>query len=122
MRCLELLSRIVLTWLTVTVLCATEHRGAVRFAGLPVPGVTVTASHGNTKLVAITDQQGVYQFPDLASGIWTLQVEMLCFVPIKRDIDILSDAPSPVWDLKLLPLDDIRAVASRAPSTQAAPS
>ena len=122
MRSFGFLSRIVLAWLTVTVLCATEHRGAVRFAGLPVPGATVTASQGNTILVAITDQQGVYQFPDLANGIWMLQVEMLCFAPIKRDIDILPDAPSPVWDLKLLPLDDIRAVASRAPSIPAAPS
>ncbi len=121
MRSFGLLPRIVLAWLTVTVLCATEHHGAVRFAGLPVPGATVTASQGNTKLVAITDQQGVYQFPDLANGIWTLQVEMLCFAPIKRDIDILPDAPSPVWDLKLLPLDDIRAVASLAPSIPAAP-
>src|SRR5450759_1625440 len=121
MRSSGLLRLIVLAWLTVTVLYATEHRGAVKFAGLPVPGATVTASQGNTKLVAITDQQGVYQFPDLANGIWTLQVEMLCFAPIKRDIEILPDAPSPVWDLKLLPLDDIKAVASLAPPAIAAP-
>jgi hypothetical protein len=122
MRSFGFLPLIVLAWLTVTVLCAAEHRGAVRFAGLPVPGATVTASHGNMNLVTITDQQGVYQFPDLANGTWTLQVEMLCFAPIKRDIEILPDAPSPVWDLKLLPLDDIRAVASLAPSIPAAPS
>jgi trimeric autotransporter adhesin len=121
MRGFGLLPRIGLAWLTVTVLGATEHRGVVMFTGLPVPGATVTASQGNTKLVAITDQQGVYQFLDLASGIWTMQVEMLCFAPIKRDIDILPDAPSPVWDLKLLPLDDIKAVARRAPPIPAAP-
>ena len=103
------------------VLCATEHHGFLRFAGLPVPGATVTASQGNTRLVAITDQQGVYQFPELANGVWTIQVEMLCFAPIKRDIGILPDTPSPEWDLKLLPLDDIRAVASLAPPVIAAP-
>lgn len=121
MRSSGFLRLIVLAWLTVTVLCATEHRGVVRFAGLPVPGATVTASQGNAKLVAITDQQGVYQFPDLANGVWTLQVEMLCFARIKHDIDIQPDAPSPVWDLKLLPLDDIKAVADLAPRAPAAP-
>jgi hypothetical protein len=51
MRSLELLSGVVLALLTVTVLCAAEHRGVVRFAGLPVPRAAVTASQGNTKLV-----------------------------------------------------------------------
>ncbi len=68
MRSLELLPGVVPAWLTVTFLRAAEHRGAVRFAGLPVPGSTVTASRGNTKLVATTDRQRVCQFPDLANG------------------------------------------------------
>src|SRR6266496_1204050 len=60
---------------------ASEHRGQVRFAGLPVPGVTMTASLGEQRFVAITDPQGVYTFPDLTDGIWKIQAEMLCFAP-----------------------------------------
>ena len=51
----------------------------VKFAGLPVPGATITATMGDKKLVAVTDPQGVYSFADLADGVWNLQVEMLCF-------------------------------------------
>ena len=53
----------------------------VKFAGLPVPGATVTATMGDKKLVAVTDPQGIYTFPDLPDGVWNLQVEMLCFTP-----------------------------------------
>ena len=52
---------------------ASEHHGIVRFAGLPVPGATVTAAQGDKKLVAVTDPQGIYAFADLADGVWNLQ-------------------------------------------------
>ena len=38
-----------------TVLPAAEHHGIVKFAGLGVPGATVTATQGDKKLVAITE-------------------------------------------------------------------
>jgi trimeric autotransporter adhesin len=93
------------------VLAASEHHGQVKFGGLPIPGVTVTASQGDKKLVTISDDQGMYSFPDLADGVWTIEIEMLCFVPIKQDVTIGSDAAIPDWELKLLPLDEIRAQA-----------
>ncbi len=78
---------------------------------MPIPGVTVTASQADKKLTAVTDDQGVYSFPNLTDGLWNIQVEMLCFDTIKREIAVASDAPSPVWDLKLQTLDQIKAVA-----------
>ena len=41
---------------------ASEHHGVVKFAGLPVPGATVTATMGDKKMVAVTGPQGVYSF------------------------------------------------------------
>jgi len=45
-----------------------EHHGQVMFAGFPVPGATVTAEQGDKKFIAITDQKGVYSFPEVAEG------------------------------------------------------
>ncbi len=98
-------------------LAATPHRGQVQFNSLPVPGVTVTATQGNQKQIALTDPQGSYTFPDLADGVWSFQVEMLCFATIRQDLTIAPSAPNPVWELRLLPLTEIHAQTS-PPSTQ----
>ena len=70
---------------------ATEYHGQVVFGGLPVPGsqVTVTATQGDKKVSAITDDQGLFVFPDLADGAWTLSIEMtVC--PAILDSDVSS--------------------------------
>jgi len=109
-----------LAWLAVSGLVAAEHHGQVNFNGLPVPGATVTATAGGKKLVAVTDQQGAYSFPDLADGVWTIQVEMLCFAPIKQDVAVAPDAPVPVWELKVLSLEEIHATAAQPTAGQPA--
>src|SRR3974377_1154233 len=81
--------------LLAAVLSASEHHGLVRFGGLPVPGATVTATQGDKTQVAITDPEGAYSFSDLADGTWTIQIEMPGFTPIKQDVGILPEAPSP---------------------------
>ncbi|HKE24527.1 MAG TPA: carboxypeptidase-like regulatory domain-containing protein [Bryobacteraceae bacterium] len=93
-------------------LFASEHHGAVKFNGVAVPGATVTASQGDKKFVALTDEQGEYRFPELADGVWTIRVEMLCFEPLTQEVAVAADAPSPSWDLKLMSLDAIKAAAS----------
>jgi hypothetical protein len=98
--------------LPVLALSAAEQKGAVKFGGLPVPGATVTAMQGDRTLVAVTDQQGNYSFPDLPDGVWNIQVEMLCFAPIKQEVTVAPGLPAPEWDLKLLPLDEIKASAA----------
>ena len=71
--------RLLAAWIAVTGLVASEHHGIVKSAGLPVPGVTVTAIKGDKKVVTTTDEQGVYSFPDLADGVWTIEMDMLGF-------------------------------------------
>jgi hypothetical protein len=108
--------------LAVLGLAASEHHGQVKFGGLPLPGATVTASLGDKKMTAVTDSQGIYSFADLADGVWTVQVEMLCFTTLKREIAVAPDAPPAEWDMKMLSLDEIKATAPPAPPASAAPA
>jgi hypothetical protein len=103
-----------LAWLSVAGLAmASEYHGQVTFGGLPVPGTTVkvTATQGNKTAVAITDEQGLYTFPDLADGTWTIEIEMTGFAPIKQEVTVAANAPAGVFAMKLLTLDQIRAAA-----------
>ncbi len=92
-------------------LAAAEHHGTVTFGGLPLPGATVTLSQGDKKMTAVTDAQGVYTFPDVPDGTWNLEVDMLCFQPLKQEVAIAPGGPSPTWEMKMLPLDQIKAAA-----------
>ena len=107
----------VFAWMAVsTAAMASEYRGQVTFGGLPVPGttVTVTATQGSKKAVAITDDQGKYYFADLADGTWTIDIEMTGFAPVKQDVTVAPNATPGTFELKLLSLDQIRAEAKPA--------
>jgi len=104
---------------------AAEHHGQVTFGGLPVPGATITITQGDKKFVAITDAQGFYSFADAPEGKWTIEIEMAGFATIQEDLVIGPNMPAAVWELKMLPLDQIKAeikpvVAS--PNVMPAPS
>ncbi len=99
----------ILVFLSAFELNAAEHRGLVKFGGLPVPGATVTAVQGEKRLVTVTGLLGDYTFPDLADGVWTIQVEMLCFSPAIQEVRVAAGAPIVEWELKLLPLSEIKA-------------
>ena len=67
----------------------------VKFAGLPVPGATITATMGDKKMVAVSDPQGQYSFAELADGVWNLQVEMLCFSTLKMEVAVAPNFAEP---------------------------
>ena len=79
------------------------------FNGFPVPGATVTAEHDGNHVDTITDEQGAYSFPDLADGTWNIAVHMFGFAQLEQTIKVAPDAPAAEWQMKLLPLDQIRA-------------
>jgi len=108
--------------LAVSVLAAAEHRGQVKFGGLPVPGAAVTLTQGDKKFTAVSDEQGLYSFPNVPDGIWTIQVEMLCFAPIRQEVAATDGAPVAEWDLKLLPFDEIKASAPAPPPSAPPPA
>lgn len=107
--------------LTVAPPIASEHRGEVLLNGIPVPGATVTATRGNQKFIAFTDSHGMYSFSGLTDGTRTIQVEMQGFAPLKPDIGTAPNAPAAEWDLRLLPLDQIQAVAPTRSQVAASP-
>src|SRR3954468_12980191 len=112
------IGRLVAVCLAVSGLLASEHHGVVKSGGLPIPGATVTAIQGDKKLVTTTDEQGAYAFPDLADGIWKVEVEMLGFARNSEEIGVAPNAPSPSWDLKLLSAADLKAALSGAPAVE----
>src|ERR1700677_53089 len=83
------------------------YRGVVTFGGLPLPGATIRATHkateGTETATAVSDQQGAYQFDDLADGKWTIEVEMQCFETIHADVTIAPNMAAANWEMKLLP-------------------
>ena len=93
-------------------LTAAEHHGTVKYGGLPLPGATVTASRDGRSIRTVTDPQGNYSFADLNDGPWTIEVDMLAFAPVKRDLNITADTPAGEWEMQLLPLDEIKARAT----------
>src|SRR3989440_1570031 len=120
--CLPLLCAI--GWLSVANLAAaSEHQGQVTFGGLPVRGGTVPATQGSKELSTITDRQGLYSFPELTDGRWTIEAKMTGFSTIKQDVAIAADAPAAKWELKMLPLDQVKAEITSAvsPAGVAAP-
>lgn len=98
------------------------YQGQVSFNGFAVPGATVTATLDDKKFVSVTDEQGVFTFPDITNGTWTLQVEMSGFVTMKDQVVIGGNTPvAPPWELKMLPLDDMKAEVSTAPPPNTTP-
>jgi trimeric autotransporter adhesin len=110
---------------------AGHHHGIVRYNGLPVPGATVIAAQGDKKFSAISDLQGFYSFPDLPDGSWKIQVEMLGFQHVMREMTIGAENPVAEWDLTMLPLEEIKTETARpvflqtdaiAPADEVSPS
>ncbi len=94
---------------------ASEYRGQVTFDGIPVPGATVTATAPAKKFAAITDLAGSYTFPDLADGAWSIEVQMMGFAPIRREVNVATGALPAKWELEMLAAGEIKAALETAP-------
>jgi len=103
---------------------ASEYKGQVTFGGFPVPGATVTISRDDKTFSTISDDNGTYSFADLVDGMWNIQIHMQCFAEIKQQIEVSAGTPSAHWELKLLPLDEIKAQreATTQPLVASAPA
>jgi hypothetical protein len=91
---------------------AAEHAGRVTFAGLPVPGATVTVSRGEQRVTTLTGEDGTYRFPDLPDGAWLIEVDMLGFSPARLDISVGLDTPPVTIALTLRSFAEILASGS----------
>ena len=90
-----------------------EYHGTVKTGGLPVPGVTVSATRGGEKAMTTTDEHGAFSFADLADGTWTIEAEMLGFAKVRREVGVAPDAPAAELGLKIL--SEAALVASLEP-------
>ena len=99
-----------------SVAAASEYRGQITFGGLPVPGATITVTQGTKKITAVSEQGGIYSFPDLADGPWQIEIEMLCFSTIHTEITVSPATPAAKWELTLLPLDQISKLTTLPPA------
>src|SRR4051794_20042298 len=80
-----LLAAVLLAWPAA----AQEQRGSIEgvvrdTSGAVLPGVTVTVEGGSgVKLDAVSDEQGVYRFPSLAPGTYSVSAALQGFGPGK---------------------------------------
>jgi len=123
-RIINNLGRLFIACMAVAALLASEHHGIVRSNGMPVPGASVTAVKGDKKVATTTDENGMYSFPDLEDGVWTITVDMLGFGKNTKEVAVTPQAPSPEWDLKLMSAAAIKAAiaAAAAPAPAATPT
>jgi len=79
-----------------------DVRGRVTFGGIPVPGVTVTATQGSVVQSVITDSAGFFQFSNLSDGVWIVETNMQLFASQRREI-VLPTTGSVEFELPLAP-------------------
>jgi hypothetical protein len=109
-RCFCLLS-MLLPLAVCSAAAASEYHGQVFFLGVPVPGAEVTVTQGDKHQAAVTDRQGLYEFTDLAEGVWKIHIEMRGFQPVDAEVTVVAETPQGSFELKLLELDKLLAEA-----------
>ena len=98
---------------------AREYHGQVFFGGVPVPGAVVTVTQGDKQFSAVTDRQGLYEFPDIPDGQWKIEIAMSGFATVNDAVTVGPDTPQGKWDLNLLGLEQMMAQAQVAAQLKA---
>jgi len=62
--------------------------GVVKSEGQPIPGATVRATQGAVVLQTLTDATGRYRIEKIAPGVWTIEIQMFGFDPMKKDVTV----------------------------------
>ncbi len=81
-----------------------QYSGSVRAADQPVPGATITARQGRTKITSFTDENGRFQM-NLPPGDWDVQVEMFEFTSASEKVSAGAEPISKEWTLEMPRLD-----------------
>ena len=96
-----------------------QQSGRVRAADRFLPGATVTARHGEVKVVAFTDENGRYSL-DLTPGVWAIQVEMFGFTTVQGQVTVDGEPGFREWTLEMPRLGE-SAAAPASPPAKAEP-
>jgi trimeric autotransporter adhesin len=98
-----------------------QYSGSVRAADQPVPGATITARQGETKVTAFTDENGRFQM-NLPSGDWDVQVEMFEFTSASEKVSAGIGPISKDWTLEMPRLDQRGGATAQAAAATSAPA
>src|ERR1700722_16841920 len=96
-------------------LVSAQQTGSVRAADQFIPGATVTAIQGETKVVGFTDESGQYKL-NLSPGQWDIQIEMLGFTPVQGQITVGSEPGYKDWTLEM-PRIQAASTTANTPAT-----
>jgi hypothetical protein len=80
-----------------------------------VPGATITATEDGKKFTVASDEAGRFHFDDLADGQWTIEISLQCFAAIREEVNVTPTTAPGKWELKLLPLDELKALSKSMP-------
>ncbi|HEY4362675.1 MAG TPA: carboxypeptidase regulatory-like domain-containing protein [Bryobacteraceae bacterium] len=80
----------ILAVLGVCLPLAFGQSGTVTTGGQPIPGVTVKATQGERVLTTVTDDDGTFQFQNMAPGAWTVEADMFGFEHMRKDTQIAA--------------------------------
>ncbi|MGA3201274.1 MAG: TonB-dependent receptor [Bryobacteraceae bacterium] len=81
-------------------MAGTIERGSVRAADQFLPGATVTAVQGDTKITTFTGETGRYTL-DLAPGVWDIQVQAFGFTPVHEQITVGAEPGFKDWTVEM---------------------
>ena len=104
-------------WPGTALLNAAQESGYVYAADQPIPGATVTARQGDTKVVGYTDENGRYVL-NLGPGMWELTVEILGLTAAHQQVTVGEQAAVKDFTMEM-PKYGLEPVAA-VPSTTAA--
>lgn len=88
---------------------ASEYHGQVFINGVPVPGASVKVTQGGREFSTVTDEQGLYAFPDLPDGTWKIEIRMRGFQTLRSEVAVSADAPQGKFELTLLGMEQMLA-------------
>ena len=95
--------------------------GRIEFAGLAVPGATVTATQSTRTVTALSAEDGTFRMPDLPDGVWQVRVEMRGFVTVVREVTLPLGESGLVVSLTMRPYEEILASAGTVTPTPDVP-
>jgi trimeric autotransporter adhesin len=114
------LGRLMVAWMTVSGMMASDYYGVVKSNGLVVPGATVMAVQADRKIVTTTDDRGGFSLPDPGNGAWRVEIEMLGFGKVSREVRATAGTTAAEWELKLLSQEALAAQVHSSASRVAA--
>lgn len=91
----------------VAPLPASDLRGRIEFAGLAVPGASITATRADRVAATISAEDGSFRIANLSDGAWQVRVEMRGFVTVVREISLPLTESELTVSLTMKPYADV---------------